>query len=90
MTIKQQITHGTIPKVCHLYNGIFHSIPCYLCHALSIFLSTSPELVTKNNKLWNETKEDFCIYGCFSVSRNIKGGRKSHFQTMAFLDTLYV
>ena len=57
--MKQQISHGAIPRVCHLHNGIFHSIPCYLCHTLSIFLSASPELVTKNNKLLNKIKEDF-------------------------------
>ena len=30
MTIKQQITHGDIQKVCHLHNDTFHSI--HLCH----------------------------------------------------------
>ena len=34
MTIKQQINHGIIQKVCHLHYGIFHSI--HLCHILSI------------------------------------------------------
>ena len=56
MTIKQQINHGAIEKVCQLDNGIFPSI--HLCHTLSIYSITSPALFTKNNKLWNEKKED--------------------------------
>ena len=36
MTIKQQINHGAIQKVCHLHNGIFHYIN--LCHTLTILL----------------------------------------------------
>ena len=26
MTVKEQISHGVIQKICHLHNGIFHSI----------------------------------------------------------------
>ena len=36
MTIKQQLNHGTIQKVGHLHNGIFH--PIHICHTLSILL----------------------------------------------------
>ena len=31
-------------------------------------------------------KKIFCVYGCFSVSRYIKGGRKSQLETIEFLD----
>ena len=53
----------------------FHYTCVTLCQSYSI-----PCLLkfTKNNKLWNERKEGFFIYGCFSVSRCIKGGRKSY------------
>ena len=40
MSIKQQINHGAIPSVRHLYNGIFHFIN--LCHTLSILLQHLP------------------------------------------------
>ena len=36
MTVKQHINHGAIQKVCHLHNGIFHSIN--LCYTFSILL----------------------------------------------------
>ena len=29
----------------------------------------TPVVSTKNSKLWNERKEEFCLYDCFSVSR---------------------
>ena len=32
-----QINHGAIQKVCHLHNGIFHSI--HLCHIVNFTLS---------------------------------------------------
>ena len=32
-------------------------------------------------------KTTFCIYGCFNVSRYTKGGRKSHLNSIEFLDT---
>ena len=32
-------------------------------------------------KLYNERKENFFVYGCFSLSRYIKGGKKSHTET---------
>ena len=40
ITIKQQINHGTIQKVCHLHSDIFHLI--YLCHILSVLLYYLP------------------------------------------------
>ena len=36
MTVKQQVNHGTIQRVCQLDNGIFH--PIHLCHTLLILL----------------------------------------------------
>ena len=57
MTVKQHINHGAIQKVCHFYNGIFHSIN--LCHTFSILICPLIALFTKNNKLWNERKEAF-------------------------------
>ena len=33
MIIKQQINHGAIQRVSHLYNDIFH--PVHLCHIYS-------------------------------------------------------
>ena len=50
----------------------------FLCVTLFQFFSiTSPVLFKKNKKLWKERREDF-LYGCFSLSRYIKGDRKSH------------
>ena len=51
MTVKQQINHGTIQRVCRLLNGIFH--PIHLGHTFTFNV-----LSTKNNKPWNEGKED--------------------------------
>ena len=58
MTTKQQITHGAIQNVCHLRNGIFpfHSTCATLCQ---FYFIASAVLFTKNNKLWNERKEEF-------------------------------
>ena len=56
MTINQHINHGAIQNVCHLHNCIFHVIN--LGHTLSI-LFPCILLPMKNNKLWNERKEDF-------------------------------
>ena len=56
MTIKQQINHGAIQKVCHLHIDIFHST--HLCHTLSILLYHLLCII-KNNKLCNERKGDF-------------------------------
>ena len=47
MTIKQQINHGDIQKVCHLHNDIFHSI--HLCHTLPTLLYHLPCII-KNIK----------------------------------------
>ena len=56
MTIKQHINHGAIQNVCHLHNCIFMSLTSVtLCQ----FYSPIILLPTKNNKLWNERKEDF-------------------------------
>ena len=43
MTVKQQTSHGTIQKVCHLHNGIFH--PIHLGHTLSILLFHLPNVI---------------------------------------------
>ena len=75
MTIKQHINLGPIQKVCHLNSGNFYSIN--RCTLSQFHSFTSLVLFTKNSKLWNERKEDFFMYGCLSVSRYIKGGRKS-------------
>ena len=34
---------------CHLHKDIFHSIPFYLCHTLSILLYRIPVSFTKSN-----------------------------------------
>ena len=82
MTVNQHINHEAIQKVFHLHNGIFHSIN--LCYTFSILLYHLQCVIHKNNKLWNERKEDLLyIYGCFSVSRFIKGGRKSCLYTQS-------
>ena len=74
MTVKQHINHGANVTICHLQISFFIPLNCV---TLSQFYSiTSLELFTKNNELWNERNEDFCIYGCLIVSRYIKGGRK--------------
>ena len=52
MTIKQQIKHGAIQKVCHLHNGIFY--PIQLCHTLSILLHHFPCVI---HKTYQETIE---------------------------------
>ena len=50
------------PVRCHFRNDIFISIR--QCYTLSISLYNLPRvrLFTKNNKLWNERKEDFFVY----------------------------
>ena len=58
-----------------------------LCHALLTLLYPLP-CVIKNIKMSDEKNEDFFyIYGCFSISHNIKRGRKIVLKTIAFLDT---
>ena len=63
-------------------------IPFTCIHSLCQFYSnSSPVLFTKNNKLRNERKDNFSVctaYSCFSLSRYIKGGRKSYTYTIAF------
>ena len=59
MIIKQQINHGAIHKVCHLHNDIFGAIHFTRVTFCRFYSITSPVLLTKNNKLWNEGKEDF-------------------------------
>ena len=39
ITVKQHSNHWVIQEVCHLHNGIFHSIN--LCHTFSIYSMTS-------------------------------------------------
>ena len=87
MTIKQQVNHGDIKKVCHLYNDILHSI--YLVTLCQFYSITSPVLLKVSN--YGERKmKTFCKYGCFSKSRYIKGGIKLHksvLNTIAFFDS---
>ena len=75
LTVKQCINHEAIQKVFHLHNGIFHSIN--LCHTFSILLYHLPLGYSLKTNYGMTEKKNFCIYGCFSVSRFIKGGRKS-------------
>ena len=77
MTIKQQVNHGAIQKVCLLHNDIFH--PIDLCHTLCQFYAfTSPVLLTIKTNYGMREKKIFCIYGCIRVSRYINVGRKSN------------
>ena len=73
MTTKQT-NHVVIQKVCHLNNGIFHSIN--LCHTLPISSPLCYSLTVTNYGM--REKEIFCIYGCFSTLCYINGGRISH------------
>ena len=51
-------------------------------HTLHQFYSiTSPVLLTENNNYGMKEKTSVCAYGCLSVSRYIKGRRKSHIYT---------
>ena len=72
MTIKQQINHGDIQKVCHTLPTLLHHLPYFI----------------KNIKLWDEKNEDFCIYGCLRVSHYIEGGRKITLNKITFLDSV--
>ena len=72
ITVNNKLTTELFQKVCHLFNGIFHSITFV---TLSQFYSvTSLALFTENNKLWNKRKEDFLYI--WLLSRYIKEGRK--------------
>ena len=68
--------HGTIQKVCPLHNGIFRLIQ--LCHTLLILLYHFPCVIPQSSLRNYRMRENkiFCTYGCFSVLRYIKGGRK--------------
>ena len=47
MTVKQEINHGSIPKVCHLHSDISHYL--HLCHNLcQFYFITSHVLFAKN------------------------------------------
>ena len=83
MTIKQQISHGAMPKVCPLHNSIFHSIPFHstcvtLCQSFSI---SSPKLVNKNIKLSIEIKEDFLYIWLLQHITLYQRGSISHLTT---------
>ena len=53
--------------------------------SFTLFLSLCYSLKIKNYEITK--KKIFCIYGCFSVSRYIKGDRKNLiFRTIVFLD----
>ena len=91
MSIKKQIKRGTIQKVYQLHNGIFH--PIQLFHTLSIlhchFPCVSYQTSLRNYRM--RKRKIFCIYRCFTVSRYIKGGRKSHLQIQLNFQTyMYV
>ena len=78
MTIKQQINHGVIQKVCHLHNGFFHFIN--LCNTLSILIYHLPCVV--------EEKRRFYAYMAASAHHVISKEIQNHiFDTIAFLDT---
>ena len=77
MTINQQINHGDIQKVCHLHNGIFRHSP--VSHFVNFALLPPMRYSPKMKNYGVREKKIFCIYGCFSISRYIKGGRKRHF-----------
>ena len=79
MTIKQQINHGTIEKVCHLHNGIYYPFTqVTLCQFYSFTFPVKGFSSLKIRNYGMREKKIFCIIGCFSVSRYIKGGRKSY------------
>ena len=87
MTIKQQINHGDIKKVCHLHNDIFHSI--HLVTLCQFYPITSPVLL-KVSKYGMRKMKTFGKFGSFNISLYIKGGRKLHIialDTIAFLDS---
>ena len=87
ITIKQPINNGAIQEVCHFNNCIFHFI--HLCHAVSVLLFIIPNvLLTKNNKLWNDRKEDFLCIWLFLRITLYQGRQKvASLDRIAFLDT---
>ena len=71
VTVKQQINHSAIQKVCHLHNDIFIPLTCVTLS--QFYFITSLVLFIKNNKLENEKKKLFCIYGCLSaISKEVE------------------
>ena len=77
MAVKEQINHGHIQERYPLHKGIlsFHLPALHFVN----FTRSPPlcySLKLKNYR--TREKKIFCIYGCFSESRYIKGGRKSH------------
>ena len=88
MLIKEKISHGTIQTVCHLHNGMYH--PIHLCH-IWISFTLSPPLCysLKISNFRMREKKILCIYVTLSVSRYVKGGRESYFQTHVFLNNPY-
>ena len=87
ITVKQPINNGAIQEVCHFNNCIFYFI--HLCHAVSVLLFIIPNvLLTKNNKLWNDRKEDFLCIWLFLRITLYQGRQKvASLDRMAFLDT---
>ena len=73
MTIRQQMSHETIQKVCHLHNGIFQLIQLRHTILLDHFPCAIPQTSLRNYRM---REKIFCIYGCFSVLIYIKRGRK--------------
>ena len=75
MTAKQQIM--TEPFKTYVTCIMAFSLPLTSVKLSQFYSITFFVLFTKNNKLRIKEKKIFCIHGCFSVSRYIKGGRKS-------------
>ena len=86
ITVKQPINNGAIQEVCHFNNCIFYFI--HLCHAVSVLLFIIPNvLLTKNNKLWNDRKEDFLCIWLFLRITLYQGRQKvASLDRIAFLD----
>ena len=79
MAIKQQIIHVAIQKVCHLHNGLFHSIPFDLWgHFFNFTLSPSLSYSLEMTNYRMKEKKVFSLYDCFSKSSYIKVGRELH------------
>ena len=86
MTIKQQIIHGAIQKVCLLHNDTFHSIPFHLCHILSIYYLPILCYSLKITKYGIREYKIFCKYGSFNISYHVIS-KELKVDTTAFLDT---
>ena len=78
---KKKLNMGPFKKYVTCTMAFF--TPCdYLPHILN-FTLTRPLCYSLNvtKKLQSERKEDVFVYGCFSLSRYIRGGKKSQLET---------